>query len=196
MLTWPTTIPALPLPNLPADPRIPQAYFDLIAQGQWPARYFVPTAEPTSESLTGVSVHAFLAPGSRPLAPLTADLVPFAQDGTQSFCFDFAAGGIRFVDTDVDQWLTVAPSFEAFVAGLTGEKNAPVTPISNQAFAHALMTATDETLPALCDFAREHDLPYLDWLPVLGGPAARTEAAFALDFLPLTPAQRIRLSAW
>ncbi|WP_262315600.1 SMI1/KNR4 family protein [Lacticaseibacillus parakribbianus] len=196
MINWPATIPALPLPNLPADPRIPRAYFDLIAQGQWPRRFFVTTTEPTSESLTGVSVHAFLAPGPRPLTPLTPDLVPFAQDGSQSFCFDLAHGGVRFVDSEVDQWLTVAPSLEAFVAQLTWQPPQLVAPVSDQAFYHALMVATDAELPALFDLARADKRDYLDWLPFLPTPSARAEAAFALQYMPLTPAQRKLLSAW
>lgn len=208
MHPWPTAVPPLALPSLAPDPRIPAEYYQLIAGGQWPHRWFLPTAEPTSWALDGVAIHALLAPAGPGAVqpPLTADLVPFTADGSQFCCFDFATTPprIRYVDLDVDQWLVVADSFADWWARLTWRPPVLAEPVSAQQLAHALLVADGASLPALFDWMREaRPAEWAAWLPVIaaeGEPerraAAVAEAEFARRFLAghLTPAQRLALA--
>ncbi|WP_179396105.1 SMI1/KNR4 family protein [Lacticaseibacillus absianus] len=206
MHPWPNSIPPLPLPTLTPDPRIPSAYTALITTGQWPHTWFLPTTEPTSWAPDGAAIHAFLAPGEGPVAaPVTPDLVPFACDDAQLFCFDFTTTppSIRYIDQDVDQWLTVAPSFEALLAQLTWRAPTLAEPITAQQRAHAMLVADGASLPTLFATLRE-DWPadWAAWLPVLATApeadrraAAQEEAAFVRRFMAhrLTPAQHAAL---
>lgn len=204
MIVWPASVkPLSTLPTMPRVPEIPAAYFTVLQHGRWPARYFCPTQEPTSEALTGASVHAFAVPGPRLKTPLPPHLLPFAADGARYWCFDLTTPGpaIRYIDWEVDQWLTVAPDFQHFLKALQWvSPRLPPAPTA-QAFAHAALTADAAALASLLDYARS-TLPterYGEWLtywlaqPPLQG-LAQDELAFAhqyrwQDFSPVLQAQ-------
>lgn len=188
LLPWPLDVtPLTALPTIPEDPRLPAAYFELVATGQWPEHNFYPTKEPTSDSLTGAYIHAFALPGPKLASPLPAHLWPFAHDGAQYWCFDLATPGpaIRYLDWDVDQWLTVAPDFNHFIAQLTWQSPALSPTPSPQAFAHAALIADAQALPSLLEYARTA-LPsaqYGEWLSYwLQQPELRPLAVAELTF--------------
>ena len=208
MIPWPPAVtPLTVLPTIPRDPRVPEAYFAMVQTGQWPRRDFCPTPEPTSESLTGAAIHAFAGPGPRLASPLPGHLLPFAADGARYWCFDLTTPGpaIRYIDWEVDQWLTVADSFAQFLNQLKWVPPILTAAPTAQEFAHAALITDAAALPALCDYARttfaaEH---YGEWLaywltqPGLAGPA-RAELDFARQFrwAAFSPALRQRLAAW
>ncbi|WP_156314283.1 SMI1/KNR4 family protein [Lacticaseibacillus camelliae] len=207
MISWPVSLkPLSALPTLPHDPRVPEAYFALLQTGQWPTRFFCPTEEPTSEGLTGASIHAFATVGPRLATPLPAHLLPFAADGVRYWCFDLATPGpaIRYIDWEVDQWLTVATDFDQFLARLQRVSPRLSPKPSEQEFAHAALIADEAALPQLAEYARS-ELPserYGEWLafwlkqPLLRH-AAESELAFAHQYRwqAFSPALQSRLTA-
>lgn len=208
MLPWPTALPPLDRPTLTDDPRCPVEYLTTLAAGQWCRRWFCPTPEPTSFALDGAPIFALLAPGpgvAQP--PLTPTLVPFAVDGPQFFCFDYATTppSIRYVDTEVDQWLPVAPDFTTFMARLTWRPPILDDFSTAQQQASAWLVADAASLPGLFEWARTtQPADWLTWLGVLRhdadparAAAAQAELTFIQDFLRpgLTAAQRAQLAA-
>lgn len=111
------------------NPNLPASYVTLCQQmnGGFLQRFWLPTSEPTSDGLDHVECHylAGLATDDQPVIDCSifpAYLIPFSQQQTQYFAFDYQHDptnpSIRYIDTDVDQWLTVATSFESFLAQL------------------------------------------------------------------------------
>lgn len=192
MLAWPEEVtPITGLPTIPATAPAPAAYFALVEKGQWPRQFFCPTKEPTSESLTGVSIHALAAVGPKMVSPLPAHLLPFAKTGAQYWCFDLNTPGpaIRYVDWEVDQWLTVAPDWPGFLAQLTWQPPLLPPAPSPQEFAHAALVCDAAALPALLDFARTalsaetYGQWLVHWVKQPGLAAlTRTEIAFARQY--------------
>lgn len=157
MLKWPNlVVPPAALPTIPQLAAIPADYYALVATGQWPQRYFFPTPEPTSDAIDGALIHAFAAIGPRLAAPLPAHLVPFAQNDTRYFCFDLAQNppSIRYIDTEVDQWLTLAPNWASFWRQLVWRSPELDETPSPQAFGHAALVADAAALPAVLSYAR------------------------------------------
>jgi hypothetical protein len=179
---------------------LPPTYWQLAA-GRWPYAYWLPTTEPTSDGLDGVAVHAFAHAGPAMTLPgLPADLWPFALDGQQVFAVA-TSGAIRYLDLEVDQWLTVAPDFDAFLAQLQWRAPSLAAPFSAQQLAHALLVTDAASLPPLLTELRErHDWPtYCAWLGYLGQQAplrqvAQEEYCFAQKYLPLTAPQKAALA--
>ncbi|WP_461214636.1 hypothetical protein [Lacticaseibacillus sp. GG6-2] len=193
MLTWPLTTPEpAPLTISPAAP-LPASYWQAVARGRWPKRYWLPTKEPTSDGLDGVAIHAFATPGPQTrIAGLPETLRPIAVDGQQIFAVA-ANGNIRYVDLEVDQWLTVALTWEAFVAQLQWRPPVLAAPYSAQQLAHALLVADNDSLPALFDILREAAdwEAYTQWLVYhRQQPATQQEITFALTYLPLRVTQQ------
>ncbi len=198
MLAWPLQIlePA-PLTISKTAP-LPPSYWQAVATGRWPKRYWLPTSEPTSDGLDGVAIHALATPGAPTLIPgLPANLTPVAVDGQQVFAVT-EAGIIRYLDLEVDQWLTVAPSWEALVAQLQWHTPTLAAPYSPQQLAHALLVADNDALPALFDELRLQvdDNAYVQWLAYLRQkPATQAEITFALTYRHLDARQRQILQA-
>ncbi|MFD1430992.1 SMI1/KNR4 family protein [Lacticaseibacillus mingshuiensis] len=184
MHPWPTQITKPVLPTIPQLEQIPASYYRLVHRGIFADRYFLPTAEPTSEAPDGVSLHALATVGPRLTAPLPDHLVPFAQDGARYFVFDLNAGAaVRYIDTEVDQWLTIAPTFDDFWTQLQHRKPIFAEGMSKQAFTHfAVIAAPSDVEPAL-EYAREF-LPLkdcLEWLLFFAQQADEAKQATALD---------------
>ena len=118
MHPWPLTLPEPATLTVPLTAPLPASYWQAVAAGRWPQRYWLPTAEPTSDGLDGVALHALAAAGPRTALPgLPEAFTPFACDGQQVFVVT-AAGHIRYLDLEVDQWLDVATSWDDLVAQL------------------------------------------------------------------------------
>ncbi|KRM71253.1 SMI1/KNR4 family protein [Lacticaseibacillus brantae] len=196
MHDWP--IPPVPtLLTIPKLPAIPDSYWAIVQTGQFPERFWLTTPEPTSDSLDGVTIHGFARAGAAVAIPgLPAHLVPFAQDGQQYFVFDVSTtpAAIRYIDTDVDQWLDIASDFDHFWQSLT--RIAPTlteSTYSRQKLGHALLVAHGTELSPLLELAR-FKWPwqeYGDWLLWLlaNRPAAiqrviLDEFIFLHDFMP------------
>ena len=118
---WPNLIPRPDLPTIPKTAAIPPAYFKLIQTGILPMNWWLPTKEPTSDAIDGVGIHAFATVGpAMTSSDLPAHFLPFAKTGHQYFGFDLQQElrQIRYIDTEVDQWLTVAMDLPAFMKQL------------------------------------------------------------------------------
>lgn len=193
MLTWPLTTPEPAFVTIPPTVPLPPSYWQAVATGRWPKRYWLPTTEPTSDGLDGVAVHAFATAGPQTrISGLPDSLQPLAVDGQQIFAVD-DAGNIRYIDLEVDQWLTVATTWEAFVAQLQWRPPVLAAPYSQQQLAHALLVADNKSLPALFDSLREQAdwEVYVQWLVYhRQQPATQQELTFALTYLPLSLTQQ------
>lgn len=194
MLKWPDLVtPPATLPTIPQLAAIPADYYALVATGQWPRRYFFPTPEPTSDAIDGAVIHAFATTGPRLEAPLPANLVPFAKTDARYFCFDLAQNppSIRYIDTEVDQWLTLAPDWPSFWGQLIWRSPELDEAPSPQAFGHAALVADEAALPAVLSYARMN-LPaddYGGWLVYFSRQAKlacsapfKEELQFARDY--------------
>ncbi|WP_093997943.1 SMI1/KNR4 family protein [Lacticaseibacillus zeae] len=208
MLPWPNKIPQPNLPTIPHTDLIPSTYFSTIKTGCLPKRWWLPTSEPTSDGLDGVGIHAFATPGAAITADdLPADFLPFAHTGHQYFGFDLSHDPrrIRYIDTEVDQWLTVAPDFDTFLKQLQPHPvRLPELPVEPQVFGHMAVIATADDWPALFDHARTFMTgaeigPWLIWLATSAASAKRQAAAEEYHFLSryqpnfLTPNTTIEL---
>jgi len=196
MHDWP--IPPAPTPlTIPKLPAIPDSYWDIVKTGQFPERFWLNTPEPTSDSLEGVTVHGFARAGAAVEIPdLPTHLVPFAQDGQQYFVFDVSTtpAAIRYIDTDVDQWLDIAPDFDHFWQALTWTTPALTeTTYSRQKLGHAMLVAHGTELAPLLELARFEWSwqEYGDWLlwllthrPLPIQQVILDEVVFLHDFMP------------
>ena len=98
--------------------------------------------------------------------------MPFAKTGHQYFGFDLQQElrQIRYIDTEVDQWLTVAMDLPAFMKQLQPhEAKLPEISVDPQIFGHMAVIATAAEWLALFDYAREFMAgqaigPWLRWL--------------------------------
>ncbi|KRO17261.1 SMI1/KNR4 family protein [Lacticaseibacillus saniviri] len=194
MISFPAHLPEPELPLIAPHPAIPKNYWELLNQGQWPQRFWLPTDEPTSDGMTGVAIHAFARLSDTAIATTLPDyLIPFAHDGHQYFCFDLSTEtpAIRYVDTEVDQWLVVAPDFDHFITQLTTAPIQVSEQDSYQKWAHMALLANAEELPAVLAVGRESLImsDYLAWLIYFTGesPAKQQVAldayAFVRDFM-------------
>lgn len=170
---WPNLIPRPDLPTIPKTAAIPPAYFKLIQTGILPMNWWLPTKEPTSDAIDGVGIHAFATVGpAMTSSDLPAHFLPFAKTGHQYFGFDLQQEPrqIRYIDTEVDQWLTVAMDLPAFMKQLQPhEAKLPEISVDPQIFGHMAVIATAAEWPALFDYAREFMAgqaigPWLRWL--------------------------------
>lgn len=135
---------------------LPKSYRQAAAESPWPRRFFWPTEEPTSDALDGVFLHYLAQPGQGAThLDLPDYLVPFAHDGQRYFAFDRHDWAVRYVDVEVDQWLTLAPDFETFWAGLQDHVPLLDADTSDLAFSHYCHVATAADLPALLAYARD-----------------------------------------
>lgn len=194
--TWPIA-PAPKLPTIPKLAGIPNRYWDMVAGGQFPDTFWLATNEPTSDSLDGVAIHAFASEGPQlQVSDLPATCVPFSYDGQQYFCFDLSTNpaSIRYIDTDVDQWLTVAPDFDTFLQQLIWR--APTLTqeaYSEQKLGHALLVARGSEIEDLLELARFNwdYRVYGQWLIWLAANrpqpiqlAVMAEFSFLHEFMP------------
>lgn len=165
LLTLPTGITISALPTLPPEAPVPSSYWRLVARGAWPKRYWLPTTEPTSDALDGVALHAFATRGPRqtyPALPLT--FWPLTANGSQYVGIDTARrNAIRYVDTEVDQWLTVAATVTELLTRLRFQPVPTAIAPTPQMLAHALLVADATTLGDWLDIARDQ-LPLTDQL--------------------------------
>ncbi|AST84165.1 hypothetical protein FD49_GL001372 [Latilactobacillus sakei subsp. sakei DSM 20017 = JCM 1157] len=177
---------------------LPADYLALCQEtnGGFLSRFSLPTSEPTSDGLDHVECHylAGIATGSQTVIEVAQwpdYLIPFSQHGTQYFAFDYQQSpdnpSIRYIDTEVDQWLTVASSFSQFLAQL-GTKpivvpetdDLTLTPLQRN---HYLLIAPAEQLMVLLALY-EADSPkdwYLDWLLFFAQSGTLEQQKCALD---------------
>lgn len=178
--------------------KLPASYVTLCQKtnGGFLQRFWLPTSEPTSDGLDHVECHyiAGLATEYQPVidcSDFPAYLIPFSQHQTQYFAFDYQQNptnpSIRYIDTEVDQWLTVADSFEIFLAqlgtkaiDLSGIDEFPLTPLQRN---HYLLVAHPSELTTLLEHY-ESDSPkdwFLSWLQffVQHGTLAQQKCALA-----------------
>ena len=192
MLPWPKKIPQPNLPTIPETDLIPSTYFSIIQNGIFPKNWWLSTSEPTSDGLTGVGLHALATPGPAITSDdLPSDFLPFAHTAHQYFGFDLhhEVRRIRYIDTEVDQWLTVAPDFDTFLKRLQPHPiQLTELPVDPQIFGHMAVMATASDWPALFDHAREFMSgetlgQWLMWLAASDDPAKRQAAAEEYRFL-------------
>lgn len=163
------------------DSKLPARYREICTQqnGGFLQRFSLATSEPTSDGLAHVECHYLAGIATDDTiavidrSPFPDYLVPFSQHQTQYFAFDYqqtAAPSIRYIDTEVDQWLTVAASFDTFLAqlgtkaiDLTALEQHPLTPLQRS---HYLLIAQPTALTQLLDHYAI-DSPkdwFLNWL--------------------------------
>lgn len=201
MHPWPLALPEPAPLTVPLTAPLPASYWQAVAVGRWPQRYWLPTSEPTSDSLDGVAIHALATAGPRTTIPgLPEAFTPFACDGQQVFVVT-TEGRIRYLDLEVDQWLDVAANWDDLVAQLQWRPPHLDAPYSAQQLAHTLLVADAQNLPALFEELRAQAdwEAYTQWLQYLQRQSATAatageEAAFARSFLPLSADQKQRLS--
>lgn len=190
----------LTAPRMIVDgPRIPMSYRALCqtTNGGFLTNFSLPTSEPTSDGLADVECHylAGIAHNGEAViqAPDLPDyLVPFSQHQQQYFVFDCqqasAEPPIRYIDTEVDQWLTVADSLDSFLEQL-GPKvidlnpDNELTPLQRN---HYLLVAQGAQLDTLlARYEADADKEWLfDWLLYFaehGTPAQQASALTAYD---------------
>lgn len=190
MLRLPTGITISALPTLPPEAPVPPSYWQQVAQGSWPKRYWLPTAEPTSDALDGVALHAFATRGPRQDYPdLPVTFWPLTANGSQYVGIDTTRqNAIRYVDTEVDQWLTVAATVTELLTCLRFQPLPVVAEPTPQLLAHALLVADATTLGGWLDIARDQ-LPLTDqliWLTNIvttRGPAEQKTALASYRFM-------------
>ena len=109
---------------------IPKAYIDFIRENG--AGYFnktkIYTSEPTRFGICGFTSgdffpSIFCEEWQSEQTSLPEYLIVFFQDGPVYYCFDVQKGphsepSIRLVDTEMDQWLTLAENFSSFLEKL------------------------------------------------------------------------------
>ena len=195
MLAWPLNYPEPIALTIPRTAPMPASYWQAVATGRWPHHYWLPTAEPTSDAIDGVAIHALAQPGAQTkIAGLPDNWLPIAQDGDQFFAVD-AQGAIYYRDLEVDQQLLVGKNWDDFAQQLQWRRPTLTAPFSPQVLAHALLVSDAASLPPLLEVLREQGdwALYTQWLTHLMTTfpdVVQEEIHFALDFLPLTALQK------
>lgn len=160
---------------------LPESYLTLLREqnGGYVRKLIVPTKEPTSDGLDYAYLHYVF--GLNPIRAFTIpyqDFLPdyfiiFSAHQQQYFAFDYSKQGdepsIRYIDTETDNWQTVAPNFTHFLEQLKkGEEALPITGAFTQIQAnHAfLMVQDSHRLEALFQHleAIEDKHWYFEWL--------------------------------
>ncbi|KRM24484.1 SMI1/KNR4 family protein [Latilactobacillus graminis] len=181
------------------DDRIPAIYRAICRtmNGGFLAQFSLPTSEPTNDGLADVECHylAGIAQHGEVTiqAPALPDyLIPFSQHHQRYFAFDYHQSSdepqIRYIDTEVDQWLVVADSLTSFLTQLSPKiidlniEN-KLTPLQRN---HYLLVAQGAQLDALlARYEADADKQWLfDWLLYFaeqGTPAQQMSALIAYD---------------
>lgn len=200
MPAWPLNYPEPATLTIPTDAPLPDSYWQQAAHARWPKRWWLATTEPTSDGLDGVGIHALATPGLATTVPsLPKGLLPISVNGQQIFAVA-EDGRIRYLDLEVDQWLTVGQNWADFAAQLVWRAPILAAGFTQQELAHALLVCDAATLPALLNALREQAdwAQYLAWLTWLAtqptlSQTAKAEGTFALAYLPLTLDQQAQL---
>lgn len=121
---------------------LPESYLTLLQEqnGGYIRKLIVPTEEPTSDGFDYAYLHYIF--GLHSLTAFTLpyqDFLPdyfiiFSAHQQQYFAFDYSTQGdepsIRYIDTETDNWQTVAPNFTHFLEKL--KKGEEAIPLTNQ----------------------------------------------------------------
>lgn len=177
-------IPQPTLATLPAC--FPSSYRQFLQK--YGAGYFtrtrIATVEPTRDGLDYVLLQGIAGTSGNEALPtlstlaqensyeLPSYLIPFFADGPKLFCLDYKDGlsvepRIRFIDTQTDQWLVIAPTFASLLDQLHPNEEAfdewrPIAPTVHEANQFFGAAVQPEELSRLFQYFQ--DTPHKNWL--------------------------------